>query len=154
MPFTVTPDGHAQADGRRYVTEVHSDGVGEFARLEYLAAVGADTNAIATARNAVLLVSAADNEAEQAIEADAMPALRFQNATQFVARVREFYRDRDKEALALVAVWLRNRIAAGDLTETQVQNAFGFTTPQWNTFKTKMQSLANAYDEVNAAVGE
>ena len=66
MPFTVTPDGHAQADGRRYVTEVHSDGVGEFARLEYLAAVGADTNAIATARNAVLLVSAADNEAEQA----------------------------------------------------------------------------------------
>lgn len=153
MPFTVTV-GHAQRDGRRYVLEVHTDGQGEFARVTYLAPVGADHDAIATAREPVLLASAAEQEAESAIEDNVMPALRFQNATQFVARVRAFYRDHNADALARVAVWMRNRIQAGDITEAQFQSAFGFDAGQWSTFKTQMQSLAAAYDEVNAATGE
>ncbi len=36
--------GHAQQDGRRYVTEAHTDGTGEVYRVEYLAAVGGRTD--------------------------------------------------------------------------------------------------------------
>lgn len=42
--------GHAQADGRRYVEEFHTDTVGVVHRVEYLAAAGADYVAIRDAR--------------------------------------------------------------------------------------------------------
>lgn len=41
--------GHAQADGRRYVTERHTDDAGGVHEREYLAALGADHAAIAAA---------------------------------------------------------------------------------------------------------
>lgn len=46
----VTVDGHTQVDGRRYVTETHTDSNGAVYVIEYLSAVGADTAAIAAAR--------------------------------------------------------------------------------------------------------
>ena len=82
-----------------------------------------------------------------------MPALRFQSVSEFVARVRAMYQARDGERLAKVAVWMRNRIQAGDITEAQFQSAFGFTQQQWNNFKSTMQNLADAYDSVVSAQG-
>lgn len=42
--------GHAQADGRKYVTETHIDNIGVAHSFEYLAGASADYAAIAAAR--------------------------------------------------------------------------------------------------------
>ena len=153
MPYTVNV-GHYQKDGSRWVIEIHTDAQGEFARARYLGRDGWDFDAIASERHTRLLESSADNECEQAIEENVMPTLRFQTASEFVSRVREFYRNRDGEALAKVAIWMRDRIQAGDITENQFQSAFGFTQQQWNNFKTTMQNLADSYSLVESAVGQ
>jgi len=153
MPFTVTV-GHAQKDDRRYVLEVHSDAQGEFTRLEYLAEQNADFNAIAAARNTDLLTQFANQELVDAIENDVMSVLRFQATAEFVQRLREAFRTRNREILCRLARWILNRINAGDLTDTQVRNAFGLTNPQYNTLKTKMTALRDALTSVENAVGE
>lgn len=81
-------------------------------------------------------------------------ALKHQTAVQFIARFREAYRNADKERLAQLARWLLNRIAAGDITDTQARNAFGLTVNQWNTKKTQMTDLVAKYDAVQSAQGD
>ena len=56
--------GHAQQDGRRNVTEDHTDGVGEVHRAEYLAAVGTDYAAVRNARALVIAEQLAEAEAK------------------------------------------------------------------------------------------
>lgn len=56
--------GPAQVDGRHYVTETHTDHLGEVYALEYLAPVGADYVAIRTARAASLEAQLAEAEAD------------------------------------------------------------------------------------------
>ena len=56
--------GHSQADGRRYVTEAHTDSAGGVHVREYLAPVGADHAAIASA----YAVDLADRLAEAELE--------------------------------------------------------------------------------------
>jgi hypothetical protein len=153
MSFTVHV-GHAQVDGRKYVLEVHSDAQGELARLEYLAEENADFNAIATARTANLIEQLAQQELEDAVLNDVMPALRFQTASEFVQRMREAFRNRGREVLCRLARWILNRIDAGDLTDLQVRNAFGLTNPEYNTLKTKMTVLRDALNSVDNAAGE
>lgn len=55
--------GHAQIDGRRYVTEAHTDGVGVEHRVEYLAAIGTDYVAVRNARAAQIAIQLAEAEA-------------------------------------------------------------------------------------------
>ena len=153
MPFSIAV-GHAQRDGRRYVLEVHSDGGGEFARLEYLAAEGADHNAVAAARELMLLESAAEQEFQSAVDGDVMPVLRFQNPLEFRARMRREFRSRERESLCRLARWILNRITAGDLTDAQVRNAFGMGVPDYTLFKTRMTTLRDALNSVEGAVGE
>lgn len=56
--------GHAQADGRRYVTETHTDSDGGVHVAEYLAAVDADYVAIRDARALVIAEQLAEAEAQ------------------------------------------------------------------------------------------
>jgi predicted lipoprotein len=57
--------GHAQADGRRYVVELHTDSAGTVHRVEYgPMADGTDYAAIMTARAAQISQQLADQEAE------------------------------------------------------------------------------------------
>lgn len=56
--------GHAQADGRRYVTETHVDSAGDVHVREYLAPVGADHAAIAAGYAAALADRLAEAELE------------------------------------------------------------------------------------------
>lgn len=60
-------DNHAQIDGRRYVTETHVDQYGETYTREYLAAVGADYQAIADAQATVISQQLIDMEIEQVL---------------------------------------------------------------------------------------
>lgn len=55
--------GHEQADGRRYVTEQHTDDAGAVIVVEYLAPIGADYTAIRDARRALIDEQLAEAEA-------------------------------------------------------------------------------------------
>lgn len=153
MAYAVTL-GTVQKDGRRWVVEVHSDGQGQFARIEYLCPVGANTDTIASARDTQLVIDYADNEALSALDVDAMPTLRFQTAGQFRTRIRNLYKISSAYLCCKIARWIIRRIAAGDVTDAQMQNAFNLTANQWTTLKTKMQNLAADLDGVETSVGE
>lgn len=58
---------HAQVDGRRYVTEQHTDDLGAVVVVEYLAAADADYVAIRTARAAQINEALAEAEAQALI---------------------------------------------------------------------------------------
>lgn len=60
-------DTHAQIDGRRYVREFHTDSEGVEHRVEYLADVGTDYQAVANARASAIAESLAEKEAEAII---------------------------------------------------------------------------------------
>ena len=81
-------------------------------------------------------------------------APKHQTPQEFVQRFRAAFREGNRDRLAKLANWLLNRIAAGDVTDTQARNAFGLTVTQWNTLKTKMQTLVNNYNAVQSATGE
>lgn len=55
--------GHAQADGRRYVIEQHTDSMGAEYTVSYLAAVGTDYVAVRDARAVVIADQLAEAEA-------------------------------------------------------------------------------------------
>lgn len=80
--------------------------------------------------------------------------LKHQTASQFIARFREAYRNSERERCIQLARFVISRIQAGDLTDTQVRNAFGLNVTQWNAFKTKMNSWITAQNTVRSAVGE
>ena len=56
--------GHPQVDGRRYVTESHTDDAGVVHSVEYLAAVNADYVAIRDARAVQINEQLAEAEAQ------------------------------------------------------------------------------------------
>ncbi len=56
--------GHAQADGRRYITEVHIDHLDATHVREYLATPGTDYDVVLTARAAQLEIDFAEAEAD------------------------------------------------------------------------------------------
>jgi hypothetical protein len=146
--------GHAQIDGRRYVREIHSDAQGVIADLEYLAAIGADTNAIAAARSTEIVETLARSEAKRMVEIDAAPVLRFQTGAQFLVRLRSLYRGARRERCAKIAAWIIHRLDAGDVTAAQLRNVFNLTVQQWNTLETKLRALASSIAAIESAEGE
>ena len=62
---TYTLDNHTQIDGRRYVTELHTDHIGVAHLVEYLAPIGADYQSIANARADSIALALAEAEAEE-----------------------------------------------------------------------------------------
>lgn len=80
--------------------------------------------------------------------------LKHQTAQEFIARFREAYRNAERERVVQLARFLIAKVQAGDLTETQIRNAFGLNVSQWNTFKTKMQNYIAADNTVRSVVGE
>ena len=60
-------DNHTQVDGRRYVTETHTLNVGQPVVIMYLAAVGADYQAIMDARVDQINAQLAEQEADEVI---------------------------------------------------------------------------------------
>lgn len=81
--------------------------------------------------------------------------LRHQTAAQFAARLRERFRDAQREECARIAHWIMRRIVVGDVTENQVRNAFGLTVQQWNTLKTnKLEPLRDAWAAIKEAQGK
>lgn len=144
---------HAQADGSRWVREIHTlpEGVRE---LRYLLAPGGDAQAIMQGRVASVNDALADAEEEANYERDGPLSLNEMTAAQFASRLRARYRDSNREDTCRLAYWLLRRIAAGQITDAQCRNAFGLTTTQWTNFKTNTLSpQSNAWAAVIAATG-
>ena len=79
---------------------------------------------------------------------------RWQTAGEFLDRLRWVYRNGSREQLARVAIWITKRLDAGDVTATQLRNAFGLTALQWTTLEAKMRALRANMEAVDAATGE
>jgi len=80
--------------------------------------------------------------------------LRHQTQAQFIARVREAYRTGDAATVVKIARFLLAKVQSGDLTQTQIRNAFGLTVAQWDVLKVKMQDYVAAADIAASAAGE
>jgi hypothetical protein len=80
--------------------------------------------------------------------------LKHQTVEQFVTRVRNAYRDSDRERVIQIARFIIGRIQAGDITDAQCRSAFSLTVTQWNSLKTKMNNWITAQNTVQSAVGE
>lgn len=154
LTVQIIPEGHAQKDGRRWVVEVHSDAQGEVARISYKGRDTDDRNAIASARSGRILSDLAIQELKDAIQQNIKPAMRFATAQQFANYIAETYPSLTGEQQAHLAWWISNRLAAGDVTDAQMQNLFGLTAGQWNTRKAKIQTLAAQYEAVQNAVAQ
>lgn len=143
--------------GRFRVTETFNDAFGPVYVEEYLTAdvdYEAVANRVANARIAFVDERIACTEAQDALRVDAAPTLRHQTGAQFLQRVRAFYKDAAKSRAAEIAAWIVNRLDAGHVTATQMQNVFGLTAGQWTTLETKLRNLKTAHDAVVAATGE
>lgn len=81
-------------------------------------------------------------------------SLKHQTAAQFVARIREAYRNGERERIVRIARFILARIASADITDAQCRSAFGLTVAQWNALKVKMQTFVDADTTIRGAVGE
>ena len=80
--------------------------------------------------------------------------LKYATAAQLGDAFRERYRAASKVECGRLAKWILDHIDAGDFTDAQVRNAFGLTTGQYTTIKTKWTNLRTAYNAMIAAEGE
>lgn len=80
--------------------------------------------------------------------------LKHQTQQEFIQRFRQAYQEAQQDRVVQLAKFILNRIIAGDVTDTQVRNAFNLTVNQWNTLKTKMQNWVANYESVQSAAGE
>ena len=143
-----------QADGSAWVIEEHIDEAGDVHRRQYKAASTVDRNAVLSARAIRLDEILRRNEARRILEIDGLPVFKLLTGAQFLARLRELYRDGKAEKVARIATWLMNRLDAGHVTDLQLRTAFGMTVTQWNTLKAKMQALREDFQSVDQAAGE
>jgi hypothetical protein len=80
--------------------------------------------------------------------------LKHQTAGQFVSRLRDAYRNSERDRTGQLAKFVISRIQASDITDAQCRTAFGLSATQWTALKSKMQAKITAYNEVQSAIGE
>ena len=80
--------------------------------------------------------------------------LKHQTVGDFIARLREAYRDSQGERTVKLARFVIARVDAGDLTDAELREAFGRTNAQWNSMKSKLRGLQNARAQLMSAIGE
>ena len=149
----VQPDNHLQKDGRRYVTERHTDHTGVEHLHVYKAADGANYQAAADARKALIEQNLAETEFENLVTGEWRPLVH-QTEVQFAARLRARYKAASGVECARLAKWIMDGIDGGSFTATQVRNAFGLTAGQWTTLSAKLTTLRSNYNAALAAQGE
>lgn len=146
-----TPDGHTQPGGGRYHVEVHEDDEGrKYGPFVFLLPEGGDATAAMNARALTIAAAMAEWEYRDRIKRVAALNLKWNTATQFADRMREDYRNLNKERLCALAWWVIEMITAGHVTDAQVRNAFGMTVNAYNTFKSN--KLVPAHDHWSAVI--
>lgn len=144
--------GGVQADGRRWVIEDHTDGMGKHHFAEYLAADGTDYVSIRTARAAQITLQLADQEL-QAIVNGLLSASSPNEMSKAVLaeRMRDLLRQYTGIELCRLSARVLATITRGEITDAEWRTAFGLTVNQWNNVKTQLTTWANALAAVEAA---
>ncbi len=148
--------GVVQVDGRRTVTELHTDSFGVTYRYQYLALANEDFQTILDTRKAAI---AAQQPAEECFNilaalASGSITLHYATAAQLATAFREMYLSSEKEGCARLATWITNEIDAGFVTVAQVRTAFGITLAQYTSLYARMDAIRVAWVAVLAARGE
>lgn len=153
---SISTIGHAQVDGRKYVTETHTDHLGNVYQIEFgpVTVANVDLAALRAARAATLVTQLADQEFKDRLTRVAALGLQHQTASEFATRLRELYRGLSQDNASRLAWWIIEMIVGAFVTDTQVRNAFGMTVGQYTTFKAKMQTLHDDWAVIIAAQGE
>lgn len=138
-------------DGIQEVVETHVDILGGQHVYPYRAAVGSDFTAFMNNRAAALQEMLPRREFDLAMQTPARPVLRFQTAAEFATRIRQAYKGALTIDCMQIAYWIVERLNAGDVTDLQLQNAFGLTANQYNTLKTTI--LIPQHDHWVAVLG-
>ncbi len=155
ITVSVVPDAHTQRNGRRYVTEIYEDGIGEVTRRTYLAPVGADYNQIANDRIPQVQASFEVSEKDEHLAQDLQPTnLRFQTVPDLLLKVRADYLNSTGEETCRIAKWIVDRLDDATINTSQCQTAWGVSPAEWNTINGTMDTFAAAIVSVDAAVGE
>jgi hypothetical protein len=148
--------GAIQVDGRRYVTETHTDGFNQTYVFTYLASVGDDFDAVLAARKAAIAAQQPDEECARIVN-QLLPGaivLHYATAAQLAAYFRAVYLGSSQEQCARLATWLLDKIDAGFITPAIVRTAFGINVTQYNTLYAKLNTLRGDWMAVLAAQGE
>lgn len=123
--------------------------------LDYLQEPSAaQVQADAEAQAAALNENAAEGELQGMILLGDWHAPQFQTGAQLAARFRADYLTATQVQAYRMAYWIIERIATGDLTDTQVRNAFSLNTSQYTALKSRLQTRHDALVTMLAAVGE
>jgi hypothetical protein len=149
--------GHLQRDGRRYVTETHSDSFGDYSNITYLSPPNTDItdfNRIATSREPDLIRQNANNEARDDVDSRKRPTARFQTVAEELLQIRERYLKSKGEETCKIARWIVDRLDDGSVTVVQMRTAFNVTPAQWNSINGRMDTFSAAITSVETAVGE
>lgn len=156
MPIasSVIADTSVQRDGRKWVTEVHTDHVGvKYSRM-YLAAGADDMQAALTTYAGQLVTSLRDAELAQNVEAmrangrNAVVMVVHSTAAENHIAARNAY----LSATRMDAVMLGDYLAS--LTDTQLRAAFNMTAAQVTTLRTsKLTPAATTATTLRAVTG-
>jgi hypothetical protein len=80
--------------------------------------------------------------------------LQWQTAAELAARFRARYRDATGIDAAKLAYWLIERVIANDLSDAQMEDAFGLTATEYNSVAARMSALHDSWANVLGAQGE
>lgn len=142
------------ADGRRYVTEQHTDQDGLIHRLTYLAGALDNLQATLTARATQLFADLVDRELERNLQrileqgSAAQLTFRYCTAGQMRAYGREAFRTLTRVDACFMAQFLFT------LTDTQLKTLFSMNDTQLASLKTRLQAKATLVPSLQAAAGE
>ena len=148
-------EDHAQADGRRWIRERHTDQVGLLYEFAWLAAAAQDAPAVMNARVASINVDLIAAEIGRNV-ADvlangslASPRIVYGTAAQSFAGLRAAYATATRTDAIMIGDFL------GTLTDGQLQTAFSMTAGQVTTLRTaKLTPAATLAASIRAAAGQ
>lgn len=149
-------EDRAQIDGRRWITERHTDNLGIQRFVQYLAEAGADVQAAMSERLTQFIADIKKREIDRAI-ANALedgpavsPTLNWNTNTEFGLALREFYKTANQRNACRIG-WY---VTQFNLTDNQLRTFFGLTAGQVTAARAKLNALSDQYTSLLAAVGE
>ncbi len=146
----------SQADGRRAITERHSDSLGEVYFITYMAESGQDVTTILPVRAQQILEQRESQELSNLsnwiIAPTNEPPLEetFRYASQ--ARYFAVLRERFQSATGLTAIRIAQRLST--LTNPQLRVIFDYTTAQATALRSKLTTMVDLANNIRSQVGE
>ena len=154
--FTV---GVVQRDGRRFITEIHTDNTGATHRIEYLGESPDDSAfenpAVIMAARAVTLDQGLKQfEIEQILSDLRRPLVKYVTKAALLVVWRERFREARREQAAQLAKWILDHLEAGEWTDAQLRALFGLNPAEYTALKLRLDDLRTRWNQVQAAAGE